>query len=267
MIRMPSPFSPFIAPALPQILTGHLPPASPLRGAVIALGNFDGFHLGHRYLIGMARNLATASLVRRAPLAIMSVEPHPRQVLQADQPDFRLALAEQKQGTARELGLDYIFQPRFDAQFRSLRPDDFVHDILARDLGVAHVVVGEDFRFGQGRRGDVGLMRDLCAPLGIGVKSVRLLGNYSSSAIRAALCNGDIAWANRALARPWEVMLSASAAGHRIAAGQIIPREGRYLAATAKGPRPVTISAAGAVIGSPAGLDRLQLLQRLECGD
>jgi len=197
-----------------------------LRGAVIALGNFDGFHRGHRHLIGRAQQIAAG----RRPVAVMSVEPHPRQFFGVPGMQ-RIALPAQKHVFGRILGLDYIFEPSFDRAFAGQSPEEFVAGILHRSLGVSHVVTGADFRFGAGRRGDVETLERLAAPLGIRVEAVSLLEDYSSSSIRAALADGDLRSAGRALGRFWEAAVTCEADEVRLADQVVRPTPGSYTVA------------------------------------
>lgn len=197
-----------------------------LRGAVIALGNFDGFHRGHRHLIAQAQQIAAG----RKPVAVMSVEPHPRQFFGV--PGMkRIALPAQKHVFGRILGLDYIFEPTFDRAFAGQSPEEFVEGVLHRSLGVTHIVAGADFRFGAGRRGDVELLERLAAPFGIQVEGVSLLEDYSSSAIRAALADGDLRSAGKALGRFWEAAVSSEPDEVRLADQVVRPPAGHYTVA------------------------------------
>lgn len=197
-----------------------------LRGAVIALGNFDGFHRGHRHLIARAQQIAAG----RKPVAVMSVEPHPRQFFSVPGMQ-RIALPAQKHVFGRILGLDYIFEPTFDRAFAGQTPEEFVEGVLHRSLGVSHIVAGADFRFGAGRRGDVDLLSRLAAPFGIEVEGIALLEDYSSSAIRTALADGDLRSAGRALGRFWEAAVTWQDAEVRLADQVVRPAPGHYAVA------------------------------------
>ncbi|MGA0541383.1 hypothetical protein [Neotabrizicola sp. VNH66] len=236
------------------IASGHR-----LRGAVIALGNFDGFHRGHRHLIARAQQIGAG----QRPVAVMSVEPHPRAFF-GKGALARLALPGQKHSMARMLGLDFIYEPPFDHAFAALTPAEFVQGILSEGLGVRQIVVGADFRFGAGRVGDVALLAQLAAPLGIAVTTVPLLGDHSSTGIREALSAGDIPRAARGLGRYWEAVVERDAQGVRLAPALVRPPAGQYVVAD-----PVTgtthqmdLSAEGALSGLPTGLDRVLLLRR-----
>ncbi|MCZ8335860.1 MAG: bifunctional riboflavin kinase/FAD synthetase [Rhodobacteraceae bacterium] len=157
------------------------------RGASVAMGNFDGVHLGHRSVIDLARRPG-------APLGIVTFEPHPRQVFAPDAPPFRLMNAEARANRLAKLGVDQLYQLPFDKTLASLTPDAFARDILAEGLGVSHVVVGADFCFGKGRAGTAADLTALGQQHGFDVTIAPLLSvggrEVSSTAIRQALSEG-----------------------------------------------------------------------------
>ena len=161
------------------------------KGAVVAIGNFDGVHLGHRAVIDIARAEAAR---RGAPLGVMTFEPHPRQLFAKDAPSFRLMNAEARAHRLDKIGIDVLFELPFTPGLAALTPRGFVEEILSRRLGLSHVVVGQDFRFGKGRAGTADDLTQLCAEAGIGVTVAPLLavgtGEVSSTAIRIALSEG-----------------------------------------------------------------------------
>lgn len=185
--------------------SASFPPA--LRGAVAAIGNFDGVHLGHRALIAAARGQAAPD---SRPLVVITFEPHPRRYFVPAAPPFRLDALETKARLLEGLGVQATLALPFDAALAAQGPGEFVTAILARDLGLSHAVVGYDFTFGKGRAGDTAMLRDLGAAQGIGVTVVPAQGDgaeaYSSSRIRRLLEAGDVAGANRGMARPWEIV-------------------------------------------------------------
>ena len=231
-----------------------------LRGAVIALGNFDGFHRGHRHLIARAQQIAAG----RRPVAVMSVEPHPRQFFGVPGMQ-RIALPAQKHVFGRILGLDYIFEPTFDRAFAGQSPEDFVEGVLHRSLGVSHIVAGRDFRFGAGRCGDVAMLARLAAPFGISVEGVPLLEDFSSSLIRAALVNGDLRSVGRALGRFWEAAVTCTPDGVHVADEVVRPAPGHYAVADAvRGTTcNVRLDGDGRLHGLPNTIDRLLFLDAL----
>ncbi len=157
------------------------------RGASVALGNFDGVHLGHRSVIDLARR-------QDAPLGIVTFEPHPRQYFSPDAPAFRLMNAEARANRMDKLGVDILYELPFTAALAGMSAEDFATRILAEGLGVRHVTVGTDFCFGKGRSGTAETLRALGDRLGFGVSIAPLLAigttEVSSTAIRRALTEG-----------------------------------------------------------------------------
>ncbi len=228
-------------PAVSMHLPDLLPPAAsglqvcrdgeavpaPLRGAVAAIGNFDGVHRGHAALIAAARD--AAGRTGRAS-AVLTFEPHPRTHFRPETPLFRLTPEPVKLALLARHGLDGVFVRRFDETLAALTPEAFVTGLLGGDLGVSGVVVGHDFHFGRGREGTPDRLRELCRAQGVACTIVPAvtLGDQavssnavhtatergavtladqvvSSSAIRAALEQGDVASANALLGHRWFV--------------------------------------------------------------
>jgi riboflavin kinase / FMN adenylyltransferase len=156
------------------------------RGASVALGNFDGLHLGHRSVIDLARG--------PAPLGIVTFEPHPREYFAPDTPPFRLMNAEARANRLAKLGVEHLYQLPFDATLAAFTPEGFARDVLADGLGVSHVVVGADFCFGKGRKGKAADLAALGERLGFRTTVAPLIRHegreISSTAIRAALTDG-----------------------------------------------------------------------------
>jgi riboflavin kinase / FMN adenylyltransferase len=180
-------------------------PQTALHG-VVAIGNFDGVHRGHRALIETARARAEEL---GAPLGVITFEPHPREVLAPDQAPPRLTPFRTKVRILQELGVRELFALAFNQHLMSKSPEQFVHDVLAGGLGVRHVVVGFDFRFGHRRAGDADLLATLGREYGFGVtliEPVAWRGEVcSSSRIRAAIIRGDVALARDLLGHPFLV--------------------------------------------------------------
>ena len=184
-------------------------PVSPFaRGAVIALGNFDGIHRGHQAVIARARAIADD---HGAPLGIGLFRPHPRRFFKPDSPPFRLMSAELRAELLPAYGVDHLFEIPFDTALRDMDDTAFVDTVLHRGLGVAHVVVGSDYGFGKNRCGDASSLARLCAERGIGTTALdpiglhAFYGKYSSTQIREALRKGDVFHAAHMLGRPWIV--------------------------------------------------------------
>ncbi|WP_341704411.1 bifunctional riboflavin kinase/FAD synthetase [Ferrovibrio sp.] len=180
------------------------PPA--LRGAVAAIGNFDGVHLGHRALVA---TVCTEAAKRNRPRLVMTFEPHPRRFFVPSSPPFRLDALSTRARILEQLGIDALLAMPFDARLAGQSPEEFVDHVLAEALGLGHVVVGYDFTFGKARAGDTAMLRELCARHDIGVTVVAAQQDgevYSSSRVRALLEKGELAEANRILGRPWEIV-------------------------------------------------------------
>ncbi len=161
------------------------------RGAAAAMGNFDGVHLGHQSVLALARAAAAAL---GAPFGVVTFEPHPRSFFQPDAPPFRLMTAEARAHRMEKLGVEILYELPFGPGLATLSPEAFARDVLAAGLGVRHVVVGADFRFGKGRAGDAAELGRLGERFGFGVTVAPLVsgdgGDYSSTAIRQALAEG-----------------------------------------------------------------------------
>jgi len=175
------------------------------RGAAIALGNFDGVHVGHQAVIASAR---AAAAVKSAPLGVAVFEPHPRHVFQPDAPPFRLQTNEQRSRALAALGVAHLYEIGFDHALSQLSDEEFAQRVLVERLGVVHVSVGVDFRFGRGRMGDAESLKRLGAALGFRVDAVSPVGDgakISSSTIRDAVAAGAMDLAATLLGRPWAI--------------------------------------------------------------
>jgi len=162
------------------------------RGASVAIGNFDGVHLGHQSVIDIARARAVELDV---PLGILTFEPHPREHFAPDAPPFRLMGREARAHRLEKLGVERLYELNFNAAMAALTPYAFAHNVLSRGLGLSHVVVGADFCFGKGRAGDAADLEQFGREMGFGVTIARLLEGgkgqeVSSTAIRTALSDG-----------------------------------------------------------------------------
>lgn len=156
------------------------------RRASVAMGNFDGVHRGHQSVIDLARG--------DAPLGVITFEPHPRQFFAPKAPAFRLMNAEARANRLARLGVQHLFQLPFDTELSGLSPEAFVGEVLAEGLGITHVVVGADFRFGKGRTGTSDDLTRLCAAHGIRTTIAPLVhqagAEISSTHIRKFLTDG-----------------------------------------------------------------------------
>ena len=181
-------------------------PAS-LRGGVVALGNFDGVHLGHQKVIGTAQSLARTQQVA---CGAMTFEPHPRELFHPSKESFRLTPFRIKARLIEALGLDFLLMQRFDREFAGHTAEEFVLQVLVAGLGVSHVVVGYDYVFGRGRGGDVAFLKEIAARCGFGITCLDPATTedgalYSSTRIREALTCGQPREAARLLGRSWEI--------------------------------------------------------------
>jgi riboflavin kinase / FMN adenylyltransferase len=177
------------------------------RGAVVAIGNFDGVHIGHRAVIDAARGIAKAA---SAPLAVLTFEPHPRSVFLPGAPPFRLTPFRAKARLLAEAGIDDLFLLRFDRRLAARSAEEFVADLLVGRLGASHIVVGQDFTFGRGRGGNPALLQAMGARLGFAVTVLEPLADddgkiCSASRIRRHLADGRPRDAAELLGRPWEI--------------------------------------------------------------
>jgi riboflavin kinase/FMN adenylyltransferase len=177
-----------------------------LRGAVIALGNFDGFHRGHQAVAGEAIGWAKAE---GRPSIIATFDPHPVRHFRPDVPPFRLTTLEQRQELYLAAGATAMLVFHFDAELAGTSAEDFIRAILLDRFGAHGVVTGGDFTFGRGAKGNVELLRTLGSELGLQSRVVEPVANggevVSSSRIRQALRDGDPQLAARLLTRPFAI--------------------------------------------------------------
>jgi riboflavin kinase / FMN adenylyltransferase len=184
----------------------------PPEGTAVTIGAYDGVHLGHRAVIGEVRQRARA---RGLATAVVTFDRHPASVVRPESAPRLLTDLDQKLELLAETDVDYCLVITFD-EARSLEPaEEFVREVLAACLGARVVVVGDDFHFGHKRAGNVALLREMGAELGFEVEGLDLVGadgkpaadtdRVSSTRIRHALAEGDLALANALLGRPYEV--------------------------------------------------------------
>ncbi|HTH97573.1 MAG TPA: bifunctional riboflavin kinase/FAD synthetase [Stellaceae bacterium] len=192
-----------------QIFRHYTPLPTTARGAVVALGNFDGVHRGHQAVLGAAREQAQAL---GAPLGVVTFEPHPRSLFRPDDPPFRLTPFRVKAHCLADLGASLLFCLHFDRAFSMISAEDFVRDILVGGLAVRHVVIGWDYVFGRGRGGDAALLKNLADQFGFGITTVDPFGDgngtaepVSATRIRQCLEAGDAKGAAHLLGRAWEI--------------------------------------------------------------
>ncbi|MBI1867778.1 MAG: bifunctional riboflavin kinase/FAD synthetase [Methylocystis sp.] len=201
---MPDPAHPFVVARDPET------PPKGLEGAVVAIGNFDGLHRGHRGVIERAKALAQRL---GKPCALLTFEPHPADFFAGISVIFRLTPPDAKAALLARLGLDGMIIHTFDASFAAQPPDNFTAEVLARRLGVSAAVAGYDFCFGAKRAGTPDFLRSEGARLGFAVEIVERitrdeagsLDAVSSTATREALEAGDVELAARLLGHPYFV--------------------------------------------------------------
>jgi len=161
------------------------------RGSSAAIGNFDGVHRGHQVLLHDAL-VAAKSL--GAPLGAITFDPHPRRFFLPDTPPFLLTTRQEKARILEDFGVALLYRLDFNRALASMAPEDFVRDVLIEGLGIRHLVIGADFRFGKDRRGDAALLQAMSATHGFGLTVHEMVGDeegeFASTAIRAQLREG-----------------------------------------------------------------------------
>ncbi len=174
------------------------------RGATVALGNFDGVHLGHAAVVRAAHAARPD-----APLAVLTFEPHPREVFRPDDPPFRLTLSAERADALAALGVAVIYELPFTLAFSRMSPEGFIREVLHEGLGARHLACGQDFAFGHRKGGDASVLAAGAEALGIGLTLVPPVsdaeGPLSSTRIRRALKGGYTERAARDLGRPWTI--------------------------------------------------------------
>lgn len=177
-----------------------------LRGGIIALGNFDGFHAGHQAVAGRA--IAWAKAEGR-PAIIATFDPHPVRFFKPDVAPFRLTSLDQRQRLFAQAGADAMLVFAFDEKLANTSAGNFVGDLLVTRFGAKGVVTGEDFTFGKGRGGNIEVLRDLGALLGLKSEAIGPVSTgdaiISSSRIRQCLTEGRPDEAERLMTRPFAV--------------------------------------------------------------
>ncbi len=173
------------------------------RHTIMAIGNFDGVHRGHQELLRLAGDKAAHA---KKPLSVLTFEPHPRRLFRSDDPPFRITPFPVKVRKLKEGAVDFLFSIPFDWDFASQTAEQFIDHVLKNNLRPAHIVVGDDFRFGQLRKGTPEMLKNA----GFQVTVVGKIADesddsFSSSRIRAALRHAEIGQANKLLGWEWEI--------------------------------------------------------------
>jgi|SRR6185312_6642329 len=177
------------------------------RGTVASIGNFDGVHLGHQAVL---RDLKARAQKLGTPTTAILFEPQPQEYFAPEKAPVRLTRFMEKWPLLQAAGVDQVLCLRFGRVLAETSAEDFVRKILVDGLGVKHLTVGDDFRFGKDRRGDFGLLRQAGADAGFEVADTASLvsdgGRVSSTRIRGHLIEGELEEAGRLLGRPFSLM-------------------------------------------------------------
>ncbi|MBI2276909.1 MAG: bifunctional riboflavin kinase/FAD synthetase [Dechloromonas sp.] len=185
-----------------RVFRGHSRPVP--APVVLAIGNFDGVHLGHAALV---RQLVAAATRLQCAPTVLTFEPHPREYFAPDSAPARLSTLREKLELLADLGATQAMVCPFNAAFAALTAEQFIEQVLVRALQVKHLIIGDDFRFGCGRVGDFALLQAAGARHGFSVEAMQSVTvdgeRVSSSGVRQALASGDMLRAARLLGRPY----------------------------------------------------------------
>ncbi len=211
------------------------------KGGVVTIGNFDGVHLGHQEML---RGVVARARELDAPAIVLTFTPHPLRVLHPQRAPKLIQTLRQREESIAEQGVDALLVVPFTRAFASLPAEEFVRDFLGRRLAAREVHVGSNFVFGCGKRGNVGMMAEIGAAIGLTVVPLPLVGDgadaVSSTRIRSLLEQGDVARANALLGRPYAMdgtIAKGDRMGRRIGfptinlkpENELYPRDGVYV--------------------------------------
>tara|TARA_B110000263_G_scaffold248416_1_gene263264 strand:- start:779 stop:1711 length:933 start_codon:yes stop_codon:yes gene_type:complete len=174
----------------------------------LAIGNFDGIHLGHKTIIS---KLVTDANNNNKPSAILSFDPHPRQFFSKEDRQYQIISKDNKQKILKKLGVDHFFSLNFDHSIANLDPTEFIEKIIVEKLKINKLIVGYDFRFGKDRKGDIFMLKDFASIHGFVLEVIDPIKQnntsevYSSTAIRKAIVDGDFNKANSMLGYVWNM--------------------------------------------------------------
>jgi riboflavin kinase/FMN adenylyltransferase len=189
-----------------EVIRGYANIRPQHRGCVVTIGNFDGVHHGHRLLIS---HLVAKGRELGAPTMLITFEPTPREYFRGNQVPARLTRFREKAVLLAETGIDFLLCFPFNERTRNQPAEWLCEDFLHDRLGVKYIVVGDDFRFGEGRKGDYAMLKAAGDRLGYGVSHLGTLtfdhDRVSSSRIRQALAEGDLVTAEKLLGRPYSI--------------------------------------------------------------
>jgi len=189
-----------------QVIRGLHNLRSKHRGCVATIGNFDGVHLGHQAVV---RHLRAKGLEYGLPAAVITFEPQPQEFFSPDRAPARLTRMREKLQALYNAGIDRVVLLEFGRKLAAMQADSFVQRLLLDGLGVRYLFVGDDFRFGKGRGGDIGFLRKVGQAQGFGVENMNTFAvgdeRVSSTRIRELLAEGDLARAGHYLGRPYRI--------------------------------------------------------------
>ncbi|NRA86490.1 MAG: bifunctional riboflavin kinase/FAD synthetase [Rhizobiales bacterium] len=192
-----------------HIINNSLKLKDEMHGAVLAIGNFDGVHKGHQYILEHALNIAKQDATKRVPFGVITFSPHPRAFFNAENSFFRLSDNATRAGLFEQLNLDLLVVLEFSKQLANLTAEDFVSKILVGLIKISHVIVGEDFCFGKNRQGDANFLKEMGVKYGFGVSILNQIEAadkvISSSHIRQALRDGNVEQASSLLGHHWYI--------------------------------------------------------------
>jgi len=176
------------------------------HGCVLTIGKFDGVHKGHQAVLA---NLVDKAKALALPSAVMVFEPQPEEVFTPDKAPVRLSRLRDKYDALQKMGIDRLLCVSFSTDFAAQSPEQFVEDLLVKQLGVRFLVVGDDFRFGYKRKGDFGYLQEAAHRFNFDVVSTQSFrvdnARISSTAVRDALSHGDFSMATKMLGRPFAI--------------------------------------------------------------
>ncbi|VAX05458.1 FMN adenylyltransferase / Riboflavin kinase [hydrothermal vent metagenome] len=189
-----------------QVIRGLHNLRSEHRCCVATIGNFDGAHLGHQAVF---RHLLEEGAEKGLPSTVITFEPHPLEFFQPVAAPARLTRLREKLQVLEDAGIQRVMLLEFGAKLASMSAVDFVRQVMVDGLGIHYLLVGDDFRFGQGRAGDIELLREAGSEYGYDVDSMDTIQvndeRISSTRIRKALAQGDLAQAERCLGRAYRI--------------------------------------------------------------
>lgn len=192
------------SPAIPLESADSSPVCS---GRALAIGSFDGLHRGHQRVL---RRLVDAAAAQGLRPGVVSFHPHPRQYFQGGRSPGRILPLRDRLAALAEIGIEDVIDLRFDARLARLSAEDFIRRVLVEGLSARSIQLGQDFRFGRGRAGDIALLHQMGESLGFTVRAEPLVSSddgdrVSSSRVREALASGDLAAALQLLGRPYQL--------------------------------------------------------------